>query len=163
MADPIVETRHLEGCVAPFLEPGEVVHQVIAVQGGVRPSLRQSSPRLGLLAVLVIEVATRFYVIAVTDRSIKIVRRTLGSKRKPPKGKKLVKTLPRQTRLGPAAGRALKIKVGRKTYWVDRGSKNRLFDADAALGRTPTGGPTDAAPAVAIQPPFPNRFPPTSR
>lgn len=78
----------------PYLEPGETVRHVFMGQTG-------PSPWMGLLSYWIMLFKGKYYVFAVTDRAVLVLR---ASKLVPSKVKDLEARLPRTTTIGPLSG-----------------------------------------------------------
>lgn len=108
----------------PFLEPGEQVQQVFLAQSGPNPNLI-------FLSYLVLFFSS-FYVVAVTDRAVLLLRAGAFNQAKP---KSLAQRLPRRTAIGPVSG-ALWSRTnlpGNKT-WVHRRFYDDVRAADGENG-----------------------------
>jgi hypothetical protein len=109
----------------PFLEPGEQVQQAFLAQTGPSP--------WWMFLTSFILFATKWYVVAVTDRSIVIARSPWWMSTKP---KELVARLPRAVQLGPVnglwAGPFYLTPDGKKA-WVHKRFHKDIEAADMAL------------------------------
>jgi hypothetical protein len=112
----------------PFLEPGEQVQQAFLVQTG-------PSPWWMMLTTFIV-FATKWYVVAVTDRAIVIARSPWWVSTKP---KELTARLPRATQLGPVSGLwagPLYLTPDGKKAWVHKRFHKDVEAADMALQST---------------------------
>lgn len=132
----------------PCLEPGEQIEEVFFAQTG-------PNPRWLFLSTFVM-FATRYYIVAVTDRAIIVTRP--GQPKKNP-SQPTVARLPRELVLGPTKGLwagPLYLTPDGKKLWVHRRFHRDVNAADerlAASGRQPIGH--------AGQPPQPGAVPPS--
>lgn len=127
----------LKSRTAPYLEPGEEVRQVFMAESGAPPWLFFGI-LLGLGALVVIWLM-RPLIIAVTDRSVVVLRATRFRVAAP---KELVARLPRQTRLGPVNGKLwAKLDLAGQRVWVHRRFFKEVQAADAPLLAPPSGAP----------------------
>jgi hypothetical protein len=117
----------------PFLEPGEQVQQAFLAQTGPSP--------WWMFLTNFILFATKWHVVAVTDRAIVVTRSPWWTATKP---KQLVARLPRTTRLGPVkglwAGPVYLTPDGKKA-WIHKRFHKDVDAADNALqitGAQPT-------------------------
>jgi hypothetical protein len=107
--------------VQPYLEPGEVVHQVFLGQTGPNPWLAT-----GVFGLFL----SKPYVFAVTDRSILVLR---AHKFVPAKPKTLEARLPRTTVIGPLSGVWAKCMALGPTMYVLKRFHQDVAEADAAI------------------------------
>lgn len=117
----------------PYLEPGEQVRHVFMGQTG-------PSPWFAALSWLIILFAGEYYVFAVTDRAILVMK---AGKLVPSKPKSLEARLPRQTQLGPVSGLWGETNALGKRVWVHKRFHKDIEAADAELR---AGGGGFAAP-----------------
>jgi hypothetical protein len=113
----------------PYLEPGEQVRQVFMGQTG-------PSPWFAALSWLIILIAGEYYVFAVTDRAIIVMK---AGKFVPSKPKGLEARLPRATRLGPVSGLWGQTNALGKRVWVHKRFHKDIDAADAELAQPATG------------------------
>ena len=117
----------LQERMQPFLEPGEQVQQVFQAQTGPSP--------WWMFLTNVIIFATKWHVVAVTDRAIVVARSPWWVATKP---KELVARLPRSTQLGPMKGLwggPLHLTPDGKKSWVHKRFHKDVEAADMALHR----------------------------
>jgi hypothetical protein len=117
----------------PYLEPGEQVRHVFMGQTG-------PSPWFAALSWLIILIAGEYYVFAVTDRAILVMK---AGKFIPSKPKSLEARLPRQTQLGPVSGLWGETHALGKRVWVHKRFHKDILAADAELA---AGGGAGAYP-----------------
>ena len=122
----------------PYLEPGEQVRHVFLGQTG-------PSPWLAALSWLIILIAGDYYIFAVTDRAILVMK---AGKFVPSKPKSLEARLPRQTRLGPVSGVWGQTNALGKRVWVNKRFHKDVDAADAELTHGSQGPVPPTAPAV---------------
>jgi hypothetical protein len=109
----------------PYLQPDEHIQQVFQAQSG-------PSPYFILLTYLTL-FSNRYYIVAVTDQSIVLVRTGMFSG-KPKKGDDTVTRLPRQTRIGPLQGLwASTHQLGPAKLWIHKRFHSDVASADGAL------------------------------
>lgn len=120
----------------PLLEPGEEIRQVFLAQTG-------PSPYFAFLTYLIF-FWTKYYVVAVTDREVAVLRAGMWTPAKP---KTWYKRLPRATRLGaPMSGLWSSTVIDGEKFWVHKRFHGDVAAADADLGEAAT---TTVAPAAA--------------
>jgi hypothetical protein len=111
----------------PFLEPGERVEAIFNAQSG-------ASPYFSLLSAWIVILTAAYVAIAVTDRSVVVLRngRFLGTRPIAAKAR-----FPRQP-LGEVTGTVWgKVEVGGTRYWVHRRYHKDVREANAAILGTP--------------------------
>lgn len=118
----------------PYLEPGEQVRHVFMGQTG-------PSPWFAALSWLIILFAGEYFIFAVTDRAILVMK---AGKFLPSKPKSLAARLPRQTQLGPVKGLWGQTEALGKRVWVHKRFHKDIQAADAEL--TAPGGPAAIPP-----------------
>jgi hypothetical protein len=114
----------------PMLEPGEEVRHAFLCQSG-------PSPYWMFLSTLIL-FATRYYIVAVTDRRIVIARTPWWMTTKP---REVVSRLPRAIQLGPVAGLwggPLYLTPDGKKTWVNKRFQKDVTAADAELASSGT-------------------------
>ncbi|WP_129664605.1 hypothetical protein [Phytoactinopolyspora endophytica] len=110
----------------PYLRPGENIEQVFQAQSG-------PSPYFFLLTWLTL-FWHKFYIVAVTDQSIVMVRTGHFVNTKPKGDDPVEARLPRRTRIGPVSGLwASTSNLGPKRLWIHRYFHKDVDAADAAL------------------------------
>lgn len=110
--------------VQPYLEPGEEVRHVFLAQGGPHP--------LTILLLYVFALFFRYYIVAVTDRAVVVVK---ASVLRPSFPKNLVERLPRQARLGvKLTGLWGTGQAGGRKLWIHRRFHKDVAAADSELG-----------------------------
>lgn len=114
----------------PYLEPGEEVRHVFVGQTG-------PSPFFAALSWLIILVAGEYFVFAVTDRAILVMKAGKLTGTRP---KSLEARLPRNTQLGPVNGLWGQTSALGKRVWVHKRFHKDIAAADAEL-TAPGGGP----------------------
>lgn len=127
----------------PFLEPGEQIQSVVMAQTG-------PSPWFGALSWLIVLFGGKFYVVAITDRSIVALKAGAFTPSKP---KALVNRFPRNVWVGEVSGIWGKTQLLGETTYVHKRFHKDLKEADQALAAA--GGSAQASPsgeAVAAQP-----------
>ncbi|MBI2169793.1 MAG: hypothetical protein HYU28_09900 [Actinobacteria bacterium] len=123
----------------PFLEPGEEARHVFLAQTGPSPYF--------LFLTYLIFFWTKFYVVAVTDRSVIVLRASFWMPAKP---KSLHQRLPRQSRLGaPLKGLWGKADVGGERMFVHKRFHNDVAAADAELSAAEVAPPPPPPPPPA--------------
>ncbi len=133
--------------VQPYLEPGEQVQQVFMGQTG-------PSPLFSLISYWIVLIAGKYYIFAVTDRAILVVR---ASKMMPAKPKELEARLPRATQIGPVSGLWGKTTALGQRIWVNKRFHKDIDAADAHLAQMHASGQVPPAP---MPPASPAEFPP---
>jgi hypothetical protein len=109
----------------PFLEPGEQVQQTFIVQAGPNP--------WWMMLTSWILFATKWYVVAVTDRAIVVARSPWYMSTKP---REVTARVPRATVLGPVSGLwagPLYLTPDGKKSWVHKRFHKDVEAADMAL------------------------------
>jgi hypothetical protein len=109
----------------PFLEPGEQVHQTFLVQSGPNP--------WWMMLTSFILFATKWHVVAVTDRAIVVARSPWYMSTKP---KEVTARVARTTQLGPVSGLwggPLYLTPDGKKSWVHKRFHKDVEAADRAL------------------------------
>jgi len=110
----------------PFLEPGEQIHQAFAGQ--------TVNGYWGLLTWLIM-FKMQYRCIVVTDRRIAVLDSGKWAQGTP---KAIVRSLPRQTQIGPAKGMWYKTEaLGERLYFHKRFEKD-ISAADTAVGYPPS-------------------------
>ena len=134
----------LRARVTPFLEPGAQLRQVILVEAGPSPWLRVGIViGVGVLAMVLL---VKPMIIAVTDTEIIILRASRWRAGQP---REVLARLPRQTRLGPANGKAwAKLNVAGQSVWVHRRYFDAVRAADQPLMVPPSTPPAGFEPAA---------------
>lgn len=108
----------------PFLEPGETIQHVFMGQTG-------PNPMWALVTYWIMLFKGKYFVFAVTDRSIVVIR---ASKWLPSKPKELEARLPRGTRIGPLSGIWGQSESLGQRVWIHKRFHKDVAAADAALG-----------------------------
>lgn len=102
----------------PYLQPGEQIEKIFQAQSG-------PSPYFILLTYLTF-FWTRYYIVAVTDQSIVLLRTGMFFTTKPKPGSDTVTRLPRETQIGPLEGLwASTRNLGSAKLWI-----HKRFHAD---------------------------------
>lgn len=114
----------------PYLEPGEQVRHVFMGQTG-------PSPFFAALSWLIILFAGEYFIFAVTDRAILVMK---AGKLVSSKPKSLEARLPRNTQLGPVKGIWGQTNALGKRVWVHKRFHKDIQAADSEL-TAPGGGP----------------------
>jgi len=114
--------------VQPYLEPGEQVRHVFMGQTG-------PSPWFALLTYWIMLISGKYFIFAVTDRAILVVR---ASKWMPSKPKALEARLPRATMIGPVKGLWGESHALGQRVWIHKRFHNDVLAADQELAG---GGP----------------------
>lgn len=118
----------------PYLEPGEQVRHVAMGQTG-------PSPWFAMLTYWIMLLKGKYFVFAVTDRSILVLR---ASKWLPSKPKELEARLPRATPFGPMKGLWGESHTLGQRVWIHKRFHKDVAAADAEIqsafapGHTPT-------------------------
>lgn len=120
----------------PFLEPGEQVRHVFLGQTG-------PSPWFAALSWLIILIAGDYYVFAVTDRAILVMK---AGKFVPSKPKSLEARLPRATQIGPVKGLWGESNSLGKRVWIHKRFHKDVDAADFELAQP--GGATGIHPGT---------------
>ena len=114
---------------APFLPPGSEIHQAF---------ICQTAPSPWFFLVTYLTMLTIFWVryrcVAVTEDAIYVLEGSKLSGGAQPRS--LVGTLPRQTRLGPVAGRWARIDLLGERHWVHKRFHEAVTAADHDAGFT---------------------------
>lgn len=121
----------------PYLEPGEEVRHVFMGQTG-------PSPFFAALSWIIILVAGEYFIFAVTDRAILVMK---AGKLVPSKPKSLAARLPRSTQLGPVKGIWGQTNALGKRVWVHKRFHKDLMAADAELAGGAPQAPNPPDPA----------------
>lgn len=114
----------------PFLEPGELIQEVLLLQAGPNPWL------IPVVGPLIMAPFTKYQVAVATDRAVVLLRASMWMPAKP---KGLVARLPRSTRLDPSGRLWGKAKVNGRTHYIHRRFFKDCAAADAGAGAG-TGG-----------------------
>ena len=111
----------------PLLEPGERIQAIFLAQSGPNPGF--------LFLTYLMVFWTKYWVVAVTDKRIAVLR---APKMTPSKPTALAESFPRDTPL-PEPGGTLwtELQLGGTRYWVHRRFWNDLREAKAAAAETP--------------------------
>ena len=120
----------------PYLEPGEQVRHVFMGQTG-------PSPWFAALSWLIVLIAGQYYIFAVTDRAILVMKAGKMTGSNP---KSLEARLPRATQLGPVKGLWGKTDALGKRVWVHKRFHKDLMAADAELAQMGGGQPLPPSP-----------------
>ncbi len=112
--------------VQPLLEPGERIQEIFPARGGVSPWI---SAQFGALGALLFSAFIKWRIVAVTDRSVLLVRSGASGT----SAKEILARLPRHTQLGPVKGIWPKIQVGPEKLWVHRRFHKDITAADAKI------------------------------
>lgn len=108
----------------PYLEPGETVRHVFMGQTG-------PNPMWALLTYWIMLVKGKYFIFAVTDRSILVIR---ASKWMPSKPKELEARLPRATPIGPVSGTLWgRTEALGQRVWIHKRFHKDVEAADAEL------------------------------
>ncbi len=106
--------------VQPFLEPGEQIQVVYTGQTG-------PNPLWVLVTYLVLFFGSKYRIVAVTDRHIRVFSASIWMPAKP---KEQLAVLPRATRVGPGSGLWEKTVLGSEEVWVHKRFHKDLDQAD---------------------------------